>query len=117
MKRLFVDIDNTLIRWLPEHGADGKQKWETNEDVLRFMRWWPTANPNCPIVIWSHGGMDYAAEFAAKVVPEDISYIVTPKKYFAGGDVDTFLDDDPDAHFVGELIHPDELADFAGVAD
>ncbi|MDE2103968.1 MAG: hypothetical protein KGL39_42420 [Patescibacteria group bacterium] len=100
--RLFVDIDNTLVRWT----GPGDQDWHRNDGVVRYMEQWQADNAGGVIVIWSHGGLEYAAKWAQQLVPGGLRYVVAPKRYHKGGGTDTFVDDDPDSNFAGEIVNP-----------
>jgi hypothetical protein len=73
MPRLFVDVDDTLVRWAPEtrgvihpYGR-GAEDWEPNCDVIYLMRVLKDAGYH--ITVWSGGGEDWAEKWANKLVP------------------------------------------------
>ena len=65
MPTLFVDCDDTLVVW---HDSDIKKKgsfnefissdWHFNENIVKVIETWAASDG---VVIWSGGGVDYAA--------------------------------------------------------
>lgn len=112
MKRLFVDVDNTLIHWIPsgEFGVPDTD-WQVNQHVLDFVQWWGKTHQGGVITVWSSNGREYAKEWAERVVPDSIRYVVAAKKAFKASKDDTFIDDRPwPSFYSGDIIfHPDDL--------
>lgn len=109
--RLFVDVDETLILWpLGEMGKVVIIKDEPpkpNHDVLEFVRRWVKYNPTGDVIVWSLGGLEYAAGWKNKL---GISFAVAwSKEPIAVERGDLFIDDDPLPFYRERNIHPDLL--------
>ena len=111
MRRLFIDVDNTLIHWLPsDQFGIPDTDWEVNGHVVDFALWWQSAFPDGVLTVRSSNGKDYAKEWAERVIPEGTRYVVSDKKAFKATLNDTFVDDSPWPSFYGgEVTHPDDL--------
>ena len=60
MNTLYVDIDGTLVTWLPDGST-----WQVNTDVLAKALAWEG-----PVVLWSGGGRDYAEMWGDRLLPQ-----------------------------------------------
>jgi len=111
MRRLFVDVDDTLIHWLGRLDEEsGEECWEVNQHVLDFVQWWPTAFDGGIVVVWSAGGKEYAKQWAERVMPEGFAYHTAEKKCFPATRDDAFIDNDPwPCFYKGEVAHPNDL--------
>ena len=103
MKKVFVDVDDTLILFVESED-------ESAVGVGLFGRY----NPNYPlierlkkfdgqIIVWSGGGTRYAEGIASKVLPRDMEYIVATK-------FDNLVES-------GDIIVDDSLQYFYGIED
>lgn len=111
--RLFVDVDDTLVRWLggtdPHPYGYGAEKWEVNEAVLAYIRAWKKENPYGYVVIWSGGGADYAETWAQRLLPGEFGVAVGKQPVFPLQDSDTFIDDSPYRQWAHLCIDPKSL--------
>lgn len=80
MRRLWVDCDDTLVRWLGEDGqalegqnpyGGGSERWEANAELVEAIRAWMRANEadDPRLIVWSGGGYDYARVWADRILP------------------------------------------------
>ena len=115
--RLFVDCDDTLVLWkyeeievagrtlytLPNEG----EKYTVNLPLIDAVRVYMLRHPECTLVIWSGGGVDYAARWARKFF-EGVKYLIENKnvKYPQEGDI--CVDDILDLKVVAKLYTPQE---------
>lgn len=116
--RVFVDVDDTLVRWAPEtrgvihpYGA-GADDWEPNCNVVRLLQ--ALKAEGAFITIWSGGGADWARKWADKLVPN--LYDVAADKYPRIPMSDEIYIDDLDAEggfypWQHLCIHPLDLGD------
>lgn len=102
MKRLFVDVDDTLILW--SAGTDFATKFEPNEAVIAFARKWRDVYPDGEIIVWSLGGKDYAGEHRRKLLPFAHRHEAKWPRIPEPGDL--FLDDDPLPSYRHATLHP-----------
>ena len=115
MARLFVDVDGTLVKWgkgdnlINQH----EKPWEFNHHVIDYVGEWRAANPTGVIVVWSGGGVKYAATWARRAFDYDRFY---PIAWAAKGLImpaadDLFIDDSPAKVWAPQSISPDSLID------
>lgn len=76
-KRLFVDVDDTLVLYENDnlqnsYGVFWGVAWRPNEVLIKGMRDYRRDNPNALIIMWSGGGREYAKMFAGMLHIEDI---------------------------------------------
>jgi len=116
-KRLFVDVDDTLILWARDEGL--VTDWEPNHALFRFIEEWGETHEVAPehswkVAIWSTGGADYAvqrmgkARFFESVRLRD--YIFDSKWNRIPEPGDIFIDDAPLPSFARATIRPREFA-------
>lgn len=73
MVRVFVDVDDTLVRWAPETRGvihpygKGADDWEPNCDVIHLLR--ALKAEGAEITVWSGGGEEWADYWADKLIP------------------------------------------------
>lgn len=91
VSRLFVDVDETLIRW---RGEGFMLTHEPNEPVVAYVRRWRNWHPGRQVIVWSNAGEAWAREQGARCLP-DVPHIPRAKFEFLPRELDTFLDDDP----------------------
>lgn len=105
-ERLFVDVDDTLIKW----GADASfmAKFEPNERVIWFVRNWCQTHPAGRVTVWSLGGKDYAAKHGHDLLP-DVEHDAMAKEPLIPHPGWLFLDDDPLPSYRSAAIHPAAL--------
>lgn len=112
MLRLFVDVDGTLVRWLsatklPE-GMWLAEAWEPNTAVIQYVRRWAHDHPDGQVIVWSGGGVDYAATWGHRLL-RDVPHTAAAKdipRHRAG---DVFIDDAPFDAWARWAIHPSFL--------
>lgn len=96
MRRLFVDCDDTLILWERRSGfvevITGEYKINTDliGQVLNFLK----HNPDFELVVWSHGGVDYAGDWALQCFGGLVKYTIEPKEPGIAAIGDMVIDDD-----------------------
>ena len=100
--RLFIDVDDTLVRWLDLEG-----NWEPNEKVIHFANEWRKFHPQGEIVVWSLGGKDYAGQWRWRLLPFAHRYEAKWPRIPEPGDI--FIDDDPLETYRSATIHPEVL--------
>jgi hypothetical protein len=119
-KRLFLDCDDTLIRYQDTsndthhygvllHGTP----WSPNEDLLARVREFAATYPTALVVIWSGGGAEYAEQCARMLQLDDIgaSYFIKDRStMFLVREGDIVIDDQP-LRCDGEQFKPDEWPD------
>lgn len=118
MKRLFVDCDDTLVKWLGVDGqplegqnpyGGGAEKWEANAELVVAIETWlereKDADPR--VIVWSGGGGNYARRWAEMILPGRW-HLASEKNisYPADGDVCV---DDALIKVAGVLLTPDEF--------
>jgi hypothetical protein len=103
---LYVDIDDTLVRWKDPIQGRLVSEWEWNDHVIEYMRRWKGR-----IVVWSSGGVDYASMWANRLeqkVGLAVSAVEAKWPRIPLPD-DVFLDDMPMDSFKDSALHPAEL--------
>ena len=112
--RVFVDVDDTLVKWASATGSvliNGAEDWEPNCDVINLVR--ALKAENYKVIVWSAGGENYANMWAQRLMPliTDATYAKFPVIPEAG---DVFIDDlylEGGAYPWQHLsIHPKDLA-------
>ena len=102
---LFVDVDDTLIRWGKEYG---NPPYSPNLQVIHFIRTWREFHKDGHVTVWSTGGKDWAAENASKYIPGLYDDCMTKHpRMLALGEI--YLDDDPLPCYKSATVHPDAL--------
>ncbi len=117
MPRLFIDVDDTLIKWngkFDQHPfGHGAESWEVNMSVINAIKVWRESHPDGQVVIWSGGGQDYAKTWRNRVIDRLIPGLQTEtmsKMPSLTRFSDTIIDDQRMPGFNGKYIHPRELA-------
>ena len=103
MSILYVDVDDTLVKWADALEGRLVTDWEPNEAVIEYARAWKGK-----VVVWSSGGRDYAEMWSRRLLPG--IYDEAMAKYPAimvEGDV--ALDDMPFDVWRHRAIHPRDL--------
>ena len=108
MISLYVDIDDTLVKWKDIIEGRLAQDWEVNHDVLKLINLWHE-NSIGPITIWSSGGYNYAMVWANRLIPSHIQYAVASKSPLIASPTSVYIDDMPWETFKPNTIHPNEL--------
>lgn len=111
MPRLFLDCDDTLVLW-PVHATGVGQlysgdEWLPNEALIDRVRAFHAQNPDWTIVVWSGGGIDYAAMWGRRLL-EGVRYIVLPKLVGIPDEGDVVVDDVPELAVSARLVLPSE---------
>lgn len=126
MPRLFVDCDETLVLWDDEHQNQDRTLWvrdkyKLNMPLIGDVNCFLDHHPEYHLVVWSGGGMDYAAGWARKAFGEqeyhkglgEYPWVVLSKDMRIPQDQDICVDD-----MEGELsprdkrvrvVHPDKF--------
>lgn len=97
--RVFIDIDDTLILW------DDEDRANPNEDLIEAINAFAHARPTDLIMVWSGGGIDYAAMWARTCIPE-VSWLVVPKYVTYPEAHDLCIDDVLGLQVACEVISP-----------
>jgi hypothetical protein len=99
MNTLYVDIDDTLVTWLPDGDT-----WQVNTDVLAKALAWEG-----PVVLWSGGGRDYAEMWGDRLLPQ-LDWTASAKVNPGVEEGDLFIDDSPFDAWKHACIHPRDLS-------
>ena len=114
MPRLFVDVDDTLVKWGSASGSkliNGAEDWKPNCNVVRLMQ--ELKVDGYEIIVWSAGGDNYALMWADRLVPNLYDRAMA-KFALIPLEGDLFIDDIDyvDSYpWVRLAIHPDDLCD------
>lgn len=121
-KRLFVDVDDTLIYHITSQRKDlifVIEGYEPNSHIQDVIRDWVFTGSgvtwhrtNKPIVIWSGGGADWAQQmwqFAVGGLTPFANVTFMAKFNIKPQEGDLFIDDDPLPAFASATIHPREF--------
>lgn len=102
-KRLFVDVDETLIHQNLYNLND-----TANDNVINFVRQWHRNNPDGQIIIWSTSGWEYAKKWGKDLMP-DIPQTHLSKRRITIRDTDIFIDDAPWDNWKSQCLNPKTL--------
>lgn len=103
MRTLYVDVDDTLVKWADALEGRLVTDWEPNEAVIAYAKAWTGK-----VVVWSSGGSNYAEMWARRLLPETFDEALA--KYPAiMADGDVALDDMPFDVWKHRAIHPKDL--------
>ncbi len=100
MRTLYIDCDDTLVRWLPESHVT---EWEANHGVIRFAEHWPG-----DVVVWSGGGQEYAAMWGQRLL-NHVPHRAMCKEPIALAAGDVVIDDDPLPEWAAHVIDLDAV--------
>ena len=106
--RLFVDCDDTLVRWLDPLEGRLTTEWEPNAAVVAFVELWVKDHPRGKLIVWSTGGSRYAARWGELILPH-LKWQSESKRPHVPIPGDLFLDDDPLPSFAEATLHPRTL--------
>lgn len=109
MSTLYVDVDDTLVKWADAVEGRLVTEWERNEDVVVAIKRWRAKWPFGRLVIWSSGGRDYARTWADRLL-KDETWEAEAKWAIVPDETKTFIDDAPFACFASRTIHPRDVA-------
>lgn len=98
--RVFVDIDDTLILWSKDDQP------HPNIPLIEALTLFARHRPLDPIMVWSGGGMDYAARWAQKYLPE-VPWVVVPKYVQSPNPHDLCIDDVLELQVACEVVSPE----------
>lgn len=109
MSTLYIDIDDTLIKW--HDGPGFVTEWDPNPKVFDAIR--RHAHEFDVVIIWSTGGGDYAWKMwhhpRLTGMVENLVFGCESKWPRIPGPGDVFIDDDPLSSFASATIHPKDL--------
>lgn len=101
MPRLFVDCDDTLVIWddsARQVNQDKelwvREKWKLDVGLIGDINCWLDQHPEYSLVVWSGGGVNYAADWAERAFPHR-PYMVASKDMRIPTDLDICIDDMP----------------------
>lgn len=104
MSTLYIDCDDTLVRWRDEEPGKLVTEWEANHDVINYAERWRGR-----VVVWSSGGQEYAAMWGQRLlnhVPHT-AMCKEPVALLAG---DVLIDDDPWPEWAAHrVLDPDAM--------
>lgn len=99
---LFVDVDDTLVRWCPagcEHGTHPyggeAEGYVIDQAVVGYAKGWRDSHPRGLVVVWSGGGVDYAETWKRRAMDWADGALAKMPVDFPAGRV-TYIDDSPD---------------------
>lgn len=111
MPKLFVDCDDTLVLWRTElNEATGLYKtdgYDLNRKLILNVKAFLRSHPEYDLVVWSGGGISYAAHWAEECFP-DMTWMVIAKLMSVPQDGDVVVDD-MDVAAKGIVVGPDGL--------
>ncbi len=85
MRKLFIDIDDTLILYQHvgpnPYGVYMGTPWSTNEKLLEGIRTHAAENPTDLIIVWSGGGRQYAQMWTDQLGIDDLVFCMDKNKY------------------------------------
>lgn len=109
-RRLFVDVDDTLLRWYggraPHPFGAGATGCEPNQDVIDAIGRWRHKNPDGMLIIWSGGGADYAKTWARRLLPHERWSAEAKHNPLVDPANDVFIDDAPFEAWAHAAIAP-----------
>ena len=118
-RRLFIDCDDTLVRYLdaPDephpYGIRAGERWEPDAGVVRAIERWMAHNPDGTVIVWSGGGDHYAGICADLILP-DVDVVPMTKggpSFWLVRPGDTVVDDMPETVSVSvPVLSPDEFS-------
>ena len=95
---LFVDCDDTLVRWEPdpdeETGLYRGDRYTINHELVSNIKCWLGEHPEYKLTVWSGGGMLYAAMWAEKAFGPK-GWMIIDKNMSHPEDKDICIDDMP----------------------
>lgn len=104
MSTLFIDIDDTLVKWKGTFDRNStEENWEANEKVIAYAEHWDGS-----IIVWSGGGARYSEMWARRLLPnlDWEAYSKFDTKPQVG---DTTIDDSPYLGWLSVNILPWDL--------
>jgi hypothetical protein len=116
MARLYVDIDDSLIKWIsgqpePHPYGFGADRWEWHWGVIKLLK-----EHKGPAIIWSGGGEEYARTWLTRLFSQlDMSDCLADPIYAMGKqpvslqEGDIFVDDSPWDAWKHLNIYPSDL--------
>lgn len=107
-KRLFVDVDDTLILW--EKGSGGTTKWEPNHPIIAVV--YSAQRQGTDVTFWSLGGEKYVQDRVLEcpiTLSDRWAYESKWPRIPEPGDL--FIDDNPLPSFAAATIHPREFVE------
>ena len=116
MPRLFVDCDDTLVKYQDRgdptpYGVKYGVPWLPNERLINGVIAYRHAHPEALIVVWSGGGQEYAQMWADKLLSSiDVTAMVKDETTFGLVLHDSIVVDDQDLGIPtgGRQFKPDE---------
>lgn len=101
---LFIDVDDTLIRWSEDEGFWAKP--EPNQAVIFYALAWKEANPEGVVCVWSLGGKAYAEQWRDRLLPWAEAMERYPR---VPGSFELYIDDMPFSEYGSHCIHPRDI--------
>ena len=94
MSRLFVDCDDTLILWADEPVGEliVREDYDFNLPLISDIACFINFHTDYELVVWSGGGIDYAARWAEKCF-HNVPYLILPKDMRLPAGADICVDD------------------------
>lgn len=116
--RLFVDVDDTLVIWLDSHGdpitegpnpyGANSMDWKPNTRLILELERWVQGHPDAPFIVWSGGGIDYAEQWANRLL-HHLHPLILPKLPTVPHMDDIMIDDIRDMQVSCPIISPHEF--------
>ncbi len=114
--KLYVDCDDTLIRWLDPLEGRLTSEWEPNTAVQEFVRNWKLEHPDGEVIVWSSGGEDYARMWGYRLLP-DVPHVALSKFNAIVTADDLCIDDMPFEVWKHRSIHPKSLEETDAITE
>lgn len=103
MSTLYVDVDDTLVKWADAIEGRLVTEWEPNAAVIHYAEQWKG-----DVVVWSSGGEDYARMWGQRLLSH-VPHTAASKFWLIPSGEDVCLDDMPFDSFKSRTIHPKTL--------
>lgn len=115
MQRVFIDVDDTLVKWIGPGDAHpyGKDAdtWEPHTELIELVKSL-FSHPAYAVIVWSGGGRSYAEYWAQKLL--GVHYDVALAKDLTLAQPGDILIDDMElgVKVDHEYYHPDNISEF-----
>lgn len=103
MPTLYIDVDDTLVKWGDVLEGRITESWEPNEAVIRYAEQW-----DGDVVVWSGGGREYARTWGHRLLSH-VRHKTASKFPLVPTPGDVCIDDSPFEVWKHVTVHPRDL--------